>query len=74
MGKMKKAVSHSQDTPRSLAAAIIPAFGIKWNQEVINAVTRGEINRLLKKLKNPHHPRQYYDRLSDFFRMASLCA
>ena len=72
LGKISKAAGHPQATPRSLAHAILPAFGIDWNREVIDTVKRGEINKLLTKLRNSPLPRLHYDRLADLFKTAFL--
>ena len=42
LGKISKSADHPQATPRSLAHAILPAFGINWNREVIDTVKRGD--------------------------------
>ena len=52
LNKIKKAADHPQATPRSLAAAILPEFGIKWNREVIDAVAMGG-RRVTHEIEEP---------------------
>ena len=53
MESMTRAANHHAASARSLATAILPAFGISWNRNVINAVTREWTNLLLKLRNSP---------------------
>ena len=64
MESMTNAANRHAATARSLSTAILPAFGIRWNRNVINAVTRGWIDNLLLKLRNSPTPRLRYDKLA----------
>ena len=41
LGEIGKAVDNPNASARSLSQAILPAFGISWGRDVINAITRG---------------------------------
>ena len=70
MESMTKAANRHAATARSLSTATLPAFGIIWNRNVINSVTRGWINNLLLKLRNSPLPRLRYDKLAAVFKRA----
>ena len=70
MESTTKAANRPAASSRSLATAILPAFGISWNRNVTNAVARGWINNLLVKLRNSPLPRIRYDKLAALFKTA----
>ena len=73
MQNMNRAADNSGATARSLSLAILPAFGLCWNKEVLLAVNSDNaVNRLLAKLRNSPLPRIHYDKLANLFKAAYL--
>lgn len=72
MESMTNAANRHAATARSLSAAILPAFGIIWNPNVINAATRDWVDKLLSKLRNSPPPRLHYEKLSAPFKTSFL--
>ena len=70
VGSMNRAANDPKSTARSLAAAILPAFGISWNRDIIQSLTRDAVNQLLVKLRNSPLPRMHYDKLAGMFETA----
>ena len=71
LGSINKADNCSNASARSLAAAILPDFGIGWNLDVIRGATSGRINELIPKLRNSPLPKLHYDKLPGLFWTAS---
>ena len=68
---MNRAANDSKATARSLTQAILPAFGISWNRDIIQSLKpRDAVNKLLLKLRNSPLPRLHYDMLDGLFRTA----
>ena len=70
VGSMNRAADDPKATARILAQAILPAFGIAWNRDTIQSLSRDVANQLLLKLRNSPLPRLHYDRLADLFKTA----
>ena len=70
MGSMNRAANDPKATARSLMSAILPAFGISWNRDIIQSLTKNAVNNLLLKLRNSPLPRAHYDKLTDMFKTA----
>ena len=70
MDSINKAANDPKATARSLANALVPAFGIAWNKEIIQALPRDSPNKLLLKLRNSPLPRWHYEKLADLFKAA----
>ena len=67
---MTQAPNGPKATARILSAAILPAFGIIWNLEIIRAATTDAINKLLLKFRNSPLLRLRYDKLANMFKTA----
>ena len=70
MDSMNSAANDPKATARSPAQPILPAFGIRWNRDVIQSPTRGAVNQMLLKLRNSPSPRLLYDKLAGMFKTA----
>ena len=68
MDSMNRAANDPKATARGLAQAIFPAFGISWNRDIIQSLTRDAVNQLPLKLRNSPLPRLHYDRLAGMFK------
>ena len=70
MHSMTKAANRHTATARIQSTSILPAFGISWGRNVINAVTSDWANKLLPKLRYSPLPRLHYDNLAAMFKTA----
>ena len=70
MDSMNRAANDPKATARSLPHAILPAFGISWNRDIIQSLARDAVNQLLLKLMNSPSPRLHYDNLAGMFKTA----
>ena len=71
MGSINKAANDPEASARSLAHALVPAFGIAWNREIIQSPHRDSANKLLLEMRNSPLPRLHYDKLADLFKAAN---
>ena len=70
MDSMNRAANCQMATARSLSAAILPAFGVRWNRDVTRAIASNRINELMLRLRNSPLRRLRYDKLPDMFNTA----
>ena len=70
MDSMNRAANDRKAAPRSLSAATPPAFGIRWNRDIINALTRESAKQLIMGVRNSPRPRLRYDKLDEMFKKA----
>ena len=64
------AANRPEATARSMETAALPAFGIRWNRNVINPVTREWVGKLILKFRNPPTPRRHYEKITAWFKPA----
>ena len=70
MDSMNRGANDPNATARILASAILPAFGISWNRDIIQSLTRNSVNQLMLKLRNSPLTLMRYENLAGVFKTA----
>ena len=70
MDSMNRAANNPKDTARSLSLDIVAAFGIRWNRDISQSLTRDAVNQVMRKLRNSPLHRLRYDKLAGMFKTA----